>query len=87
MRHRKIKLGFIVVHTRTGEYMSGLFKEYDQANAIATAIYGAGALGEVDVRPIEAHVPEGWKPGDSLEGCVDEKLLRRLEPTKAARQP
>jgi hypothetical protein len=79
MKHKKIKLGFIVVDIRTGEYMSALFKEYDQANATATALYGAGALGAVDVRPIEAHVPEGWKHGDSLEGCVDEKLLKRLE--------
>ena len=79
MKSRKIRLGFIVVDTRTDEYMSAVFKDYDQANAIATAIYGAGALGEIDVRPIDAQVPEGWKHGDSLKGIVDDELLRRLD--------
>lgn len=78
MRSKKIKLGFVVVDTRSGEQLSAIFKQRAPARAIAKALYEADAR-NVGVQTLEAHVHEGWKRGDSLEGYVEPALLEKLK--------
>lgn len=79
MRSKKIKLGFVVVDTRTGEHLSAIFKQRAPARAIAKALYEGNACSTVGVHTLEAYVHEGWKRGDSLEGYVEPEILQKLK--------
>lgn len=76
-RSKKVRLGFVVVDTRTGEFLSEVSARRDPPRATAKRLYEGGRE-HVGVRTLEAHVPEGWKRGDSLEWYVEPDVLRLL---------
>jgi hypothetical protein len=77
-RSKKVRLGFVVVDTRTEEYLSEVSARRAPARATAKRLYDSGRE-SVGVHTLEAHVPDDWKRGDSLEGYVEPDVLHLLE--------
>lgn len=82
MRSKKVNLGFVVVDTATGEMLSDVFARREPAREAAKQFYRSGRT-LVGVRTLQAHVPEDWKRGDSLEGYVDARVLEKIQANRA----
>lgn len=63
-RSKKIRLGFVVVNTRTSEYLSDVFPRREKPRKISHDLNQKGV--PAGVRTLETHVHEGWKKGDPL---------------------
>lgn len=63
-RSKKIRLGFVVVNTRTSEYLSDVFPRREEPRKISHDLNQRGV--PAGVRTLETHVHEGWKKGDPL---------------------
>lgn len=86
MRSKRVNLGFVVIDTRTGEYLSPVWKVRGPARDHAKALYAKGYMGSLGVHTLQAYVPESWKRGDSLEGLVDYALLEKLKDVGGAKK-
>jgi hypothetical protein len=80
-RSKKINLGFVVIDTHTGEYLSDVFTKREPPRTIAKELYQSGRE-HVGVHTLEAHVPASWKRGDPLEGYVEPHVLEKLRQSK-----
>lgn len=77
-RSKKVKLGYRIVDTRTGEaYTKIVPRKDDKLRDQAKALTSEGK--SVGIQTVEVHVPESWKKGDDLEPYVPKDVLEGLK--------
>jgi DNA topoisomerase I-like protein len=76
-RSKKIKLGYRIVDTRTGEAYSKIVpRKDDSLKALVRKLADEGK--NVGIQTVEIHVPESWKKGDPLDAYAPKDVLEGL---------
>jgi DNA topoisomerase IB len=76
-RSKKIKLGYRVVDTRTGEAYSKIVpRKDDKLKDLVKKLHEEGK--SVGIQTVEVHVPESWKKGDPLSPYAPKDVLDGL---------